>query len=519
MAADTRRRARRARTTVSLAAALFAMGACSSEDAPRYRVAVASFQHETCTFCPGDDTEAEDWRVRLAGDEVLGSGSYVRGLVRQAEDYGDIELLGLRSPAGVFGGSSRTWNTKAAFDQFLDAMIEDLEAAMPVDGVYLALHGAMAVRDVPRPEAEIARRFREVVGPDVPIAGTFDLHGNEDAEFLEHADFAFVTKRFPHYDAALQGERAARAVHRVMTGTYAPTTATRKPGIITATVLQWTGASPSMDIMERARRWEAREDDAFVSVFFGYPWSDVPDVGATVHVMTNGDQELANRIADDMNDFFWRVREEFAVGSFPLPDEAARRVIAAVRDGATPVAVGDYSDRPGDATHIFKAFEAAGIERVLHGAISDPGVLERLAERGAAVGDAFDEEIGGFTPSGGTPARVVGELIYFGSWQGYDRVAVVRYGAGSAVIIVPAYTQITDPESFRFGPLDPDDFDVFVVKSRAHFRRGFDETGFAPTILVVEAPGPFVGTTYLDALPYENVDLSLLYPYGTPPGR
>ena len=98
-------------------------------------------------------------------------------------------------------------------------------------------------------------------------------------------------------------------------------------------------------------------------------------------------------------------------------------------------------------------------------------------------------------------------------------MAVVGYGEGSAVILVPAYTQITDPEAFRFGPLDPGDFDVFVLKSRVHFRRGFDETGFARTIVVVEAPGPFVGTTYLDALPWENVDLSLLYPYGTPPGR
>jgi microcystin degradation protein MlrC len=110
-------------------------------------------------------------------------------------------------------------------------------------------------------------------------------------------------------------------------------------------------------------------------------------------------------------------------------------------------------------------------------------------------------------------------LTYFGEWQSYDQVAVVEYGDGSAVIIVPAYTQITDPEAFRFGPLDPAAFDAFVVKSRVHFRRGFDETGFARSIVVVEAPGPFVGTTYLDALPYEHVDLETLYPYGTPPGR
>ncbi|NNK64237.1 MAG: M81 family metallopeptidase, partial [Gemmatimonadetes bacterium] len=306
-----------------------------------YRVVVATFQHETCTFCPGGDVEAEDWRARLAGDEVLESGGYVRGFVAQSADYGDMELVGLRSPTGVFGGSSRSWNSNAAFEGFVEDMIEDLRASMPVDGVYLALHGAMAVRGVPRPEAEIARRFREVVGPEVPIAGSFDLHGNEDAAFLEHADFAFVTKRYPHYDASLQGARAARALHTVMSGRYEPTTATRKPGIITATVVQWTGQSPSSDIMERARRWEAREDDAFVSVFYGYPWSDVPDVGATVHVMTNGDQALADEIADDMNDFIWSVREEFAGGSYPLPDEAAQMVLEAVDRGVTPVAVGD----------------------------------------------------------------------------------------------------------------------------------------------------------------------------------
>jgi len=88
-------------------------------------------------------------------------------------------------------------------------------------------------------------------------------------------------------------------------------------------VYQWTGASPSLDIMERAKRWEARESDVFVSVFYGFPWTDVPDVGATVQVMTNGDQALADAIADDMNEYIWRVRQRFANGSLPLPDEAA----------------------------------------------------------------------------------------------------------------------------------------------------------------------------------------------------
>ena len=364
------------------------LGSAGSEEPLRF--AVARYQHETCTFCPGGDTEVDDWlraSEPLSGEALLSGGGYVGGFVKRAREFGDVELVPLTSPVGVYGGSSRSWNTKETFDHFLNIMLAELEEQLPVDGVYLALHGAMAVRDVPRPEAEIARRFREVVGPGVPIAGAFDLHGNEDAEFLEHADFSFVTKRFPHYDAYIQGERAARALRLAALGEYRSTTATRKPGVITATVLQWTGQSPAMDIMERARRWEARENDAYVSVFYGYPWSDVPDVGATVQVMTNDDQELADRIADDMDDFIWRVREDFAVGGYPGPEEAARVVATAIARGETPVAVGDYSDRPGDATHILSAFEAAGIGNVLYGTITSPATLEALAAANAQPGD------------------------------------------------------------------------------------------------------------------------------------
>ena len=123
--------------------------------------------------------------------------------------------------------------------------LDDLKSNLPVDAVQLSLHGAMATRDVPRPEAEIAKRVRELVGPDIPISGTFDLHGNEDGEFLKWANAAFVTKRFPHYDAPLQGERSANFLYRSVKNKFKSTTATRKPGVLTATVLQWTGAEPA----------------------------------------------------------------------------------------------------------------------------------------------------------------------------------------------------------------------------------------------------------------------------------
>lgn len=491
---------------------------CHSEIDETYKVAVASFMHETCTFCPGGDPGIEDWTYPgepVKGEDLLSKGGFVRGFVHQSREFGDIELVGLTSPRGVFGGSSRSWNQEEAFNHFVDLMLEDLKDKMPVDGVYFALHGAMAVRNIPRPEAEIARRFREVVGTNVPIIATFDLHGNEDEEFLKWADGSFVTKRYPHYDAYHQGERASRYLRRVMKGTYTPTKAVRRPPILTATILQWTGQSPMMDIMERARRWESREPDARVNVFLGFPWADVPDVGNSIHVMTNGDQELADEIADDMAGFIWRVRDDWARGEFPGPEEAVRLTRQAISHGETPVVLGDYWDRPGDATWTLKELIDQKVSGFLYATLTDEHALNRIWEEDIQPGDPFDMEVGGYTgEQAGEPVRITGTLAWRGSRWGYNQAAAIEFGEGNMLLLSPAYQQIQTPKSVRFGPVEPDDYEVFVLKSRVHFRRGFDETGYAKSIYIVDAPGDWFGTVRLDALDYENIDIGNYYPFG-----
>jgi len=499
----------------------FVFLSCNQQPNPT-RFAVIKYQQETCTFCPGGDAGIEDWTTNgpyLPGEELIGEdrtnfGGYVGGFVHKSKVLDGVEVVGINSPDFVFGGSSRSWNTLESFEYFMDIILTDLESKLPVDGVYLALHGAMAVRDIPKPEAEIARRVRELVGPNVPIAGSFDLHGNEDEKFLEWADAAFVTKRFPHYDAFLQGERSAEFLYKNVKGLYTPTSATRKPPVVTATVLQWTGKSPAMDIMERARRWEARNKDVYVSVFFGFPWSDVPDIGTTVHVTTNNNQLLADSIADDMAEFIWRVREDFVNQDFPMPKEAVQKTKEAIKNGLTPVALGDYSDRPGDATWILRELIDQNISNVLYAALRDERALEELEEQGAVTGDSFDRLVGGFTgEQAGDPVRITGEVLYFGPMWGYEKVAAIGFGNNNVLMISPTYEQIIRPESLRFGGINPDDFDVFVVKSRVHFRRGFDETGYAKTVLVVDAPGDWFGTIRLNALEYEFGPINELYPF------
>lgn len=480
-------------------------------------VAVIQYQHETCTFCPGGDTGIEDWtkyKPYLTGAEVLDSWGYIKGFVHSAKQYDDMELVGINSPDRVYGGSSRSWNSRESFEHFMKIIIEDLESKMPVNGVYLALHGAMGVRDVPRPEAEIAKRIRKVVGDHVPIVASFDLHGNEDQEFLKWANASLVTKRYPHFDSFFQGGRSASLLFRMMRGDYVSTTATRKPDILTATVLQWTGQSPSMNIMERARRWEARQPDTYVNVFYGFPWTDVPDIGTTVQVITNNNKHLADSIADDMADYIWRVRQDFAVGTFPMPEEAVNKTRQAIASDQVPVVLADYSDRPGDATWILKQLIDKKVNGVLYATLRDEGALELLKQENAKPGDPFDMEVGGFTgDQAGSPVNIKGTILFFGPHWSYENIAAIEFGENNLLILTPTYEQITSPERLRFGPINPDNYKVFVVKSRVHFRGGFDETGYAKTILVVDAPGPWFGTVRLDALDYKYGPISKLYPF------
>jgi microcystin degradation protein MlrC len=166
------------------------------------RIAVLHFSHETVTFLKNDTTLADFiYQGSPAKGEALlayDRKSYMGGFVKMAREFDEVELVGIESPLWPKTGTASGWITQEAYETFAGKMISEIAALGKVDGVYLCLHGAMGVRGVPRPEAELARRVREVVGPEAFLAATFDPHGNEDEEFLRHADLAFTVKYFPH---------------------------------------------------------------------------------------------------------------------------------------------------------------------------------------------------------------------------------------------------------------------------------------------------------------------------------
>ena len=484
------------------------------------RIAVLYFAHETVTFLPNDTTLADfTYEGSPAKGEALlahDARSYLGGFVKVAREHDDVELVGIESPLWPRTGTGSGWITEEAYETLLGRMIADLKAGGKFDGVYLSLHGAMGVRGVARPEADIARRVREVVGSGAFIVGTFDPHGNEDEDFLRHADMAFTVKYFPHYDSYLQGERAARMLVRAIRGDYAPKTVTVKVPIISPTVLQWTGASPWMDLVQRALVWEAREPDLYVNVFFGFPFADVPDVGMTIQAMSNGDDTLARKAADDLALWAWRRREDL-LGStkvHTIPD-GVRLAKEAIERGETPVVLADHSDRSGSATWLLKEIIEQGLSGVLIVTIADAKVSDALkAAGGVKAGDPFDMDVGGLADeSAGQPVRISGTVL--NAAEGYGQLwIVVEFGRGNVLVLSRYLVQVQEPLSLEALGLDVSSFKAFAIKSRVHFRRGFDDSGFAKTILLVEPVEPFLGTVRLDGLPYRNVDLKKFYPYG-----
>lgn len=488
------------------------------------RIAVLHFAHETVTFL-SNDTELDDFVYEgspARGEALLryDAKSYMGGFVKHAGEFAGVELVGIESPLFPKTGIGSGWVTQEAYEHFTGVMLRELQAQGPFDGVFMSLHGAMGVRGVPHPEAELARRVRKVVGPRAVLCGTFDPHGNEDEQFLQAADLAFCAKYYPHYDTYLQGQRAARAMVRTIRGDFVPTTVTQKVPILSPTVLQWTGQGPWLQLVNRALTWEAREPDVYVNVYFGFPWSDVPDVGMTFQVITNNNPALARKVAKDMAESAWRNREALLQSStIHTVAEGVALASKEVAAGRRPVVLADHSDRSGAATWILQEILARGVRRALVASVTDFALVQALNERKVQPGAAFDHEVGGRVDDSAGPAvRVVGKVLAKGQaldgTGGRSDWISVAFGDGNVLVVSSYLMQVMETTMLQEMGLPASDFDVVVLKSRVHFRRGFDDSGFAAAIFLVEPPEPFLGTVRLEALPYRNVDVTRFHPYG-----
>lgn len=377
---------------------------------PRFRVAIGGFAHESNSFNPSPTT-LEDFDIEEAGNspaELLDlwsrSSTELAGFIVAGKQLG-FELL----PALYADATPKGPLTQSTFETIASRLIAKMKSLGKLDGILLALHGAMVAENFPHADEELLRRFRAAFGMELPIVVTHDFHANVSPEIVRLATALITYKQVPHLDTKDRGIQAARILNRVLRKEVKITQAIVKPPMVYNIIFQNTYQKPFLPITQATMELEKHPKVLAASACGGYQWADVPFMGPSVIVVTDNDQALAEREARRIADMMWASRHELRL-NLPGPAEAVRRAINAPK---FPVALMDTGDNigggsAGDSTFILEELlkqKAQGWVFVL----ADRAGVE--AAKKAGIGGVFDLEVGGKTDHlHGNPVRIRGRV-------------------------------------------------------------------------------------------------------------
>lgn len=493
------------------------------------RIVYGGFLHETNTFAPSragweDFVTGGGWPGYSEGEQVwskiAGSNIPAAGFVEKAlADGHDIvpTVWTAASPSGPV--------TRDAYEKIASRIVEGIRDALPVDAVYLDLHGAMVAEHFDDGEGELLRRVRAVVGPDLPIAVSIDLHANVTEAMLSLADIVVAYRTYPHVDMADTGVRTYDLLlKRIARGKKQPIAIRRLPYLIPI-CWQTTDFSPAKDLYALLESLE--NADSHISFTTAFPAADF--AGCTPVIWAYADtQAEADALADKLEAAALEAEALFA-GKAYEPDEAVRYAAARATDGVRPVVIADAQDNPGaggnsDTTGLLKALVRNNAQRAAIGLIVDPEAVKRIHEAGA--GACIRLALGGHSGIPGDEPleeEFLIESISDGKFKAYgpyyrgfnmDVGPSACLRIGDVRVVVASYkVQMADTSMFRFAGIDPEAQDILVVKSAAHFRADF--TPIAGEIIVAAAPG-FMPVD-LSTLPWKHLPAGVrLNPLGQP---
>jgi microcystin degradation protein MlrC len=388
------------------------------------QLGIAGFTHESNTFATSPTTLA-DFQVDM-GQAVVGHYANtfheIAGFIAGADafDYGLYPLIAANAtPAGPL--------TAETYETLVTQLLDALKVAPRLDGLLLALHGAMVAENYPHADAETARRVRELMGPDFPIVVTHDYHGNVPEALVDYADALIIYKTTPHIDQRERGLQAASILTRTIRGEIKPTSAIVKPDLLFNIVYHNTSLPPMQPLMQAAIALEQQPGIVACSIAAGYQYADVPAMGPSIVVVTDNDPALARQEAERLGQMMWAIRDQLKPAILD-PDTAVRRAMAA-RQG--PVGLFDLGDNigggsAGDATTLLKALldhKADGWVMTLY----DPEAVEQCVQAG--IGATLSLQVGGHTDNmHGPPVPVTGRVrsLHTGDYMETER----RHGGG-----------------------------------------------------------------------------------------
>ncbi len=462
------------------------------------RFFVAMVSHETNTFSPlPTDRGQFEARGLHYGGEIIeryrDTGTCLGGMIDGAAAR-DVTLVpSLAAAASPAGRVAKDFYAEAR-----ERLLADLRAAGPLDGVLLDLHGAMVVDGLDDGEGDLLQAVRAAVGR-VPIAVTLDFHANVTRAMVESATLLHGYKTYPHVDMDARGREAALRLADVAGGRLRPTVAYRQPPMLPPLAGQLTARGPMRRLGDLADAMEARPGVISVSVFAGFPLADIHDAGLSVYVATDGDQPLADALADELAAAAWALRREFLHRALPIKDAVAR---ALALDGR-PVVLADIADNTGggaagDTTGILRELLRVGARPATVACLWDPAAVRACVAAG--VGATVQVSVGGrVDPSHGAPLAVSGRVRTLSDGRFVHKGPMCRGLEGRLgptavvdvsdvkIILISHRWQTLDPEMIRFVGIDPAGEKILVVKSSVHYRAAFEP--IARAILEVDAPG------------------------------
>lgn len=470
------------------------------------RIAIGGFQHETNTFAPtkaGWDAFniGGGWPPVTTGEALFeamaGRNISCAGFIDGARASGH-ELIATTWAAA----SPSAQVTDEAFERITGMICDGIRAAGPLDAVYLCLHGAMVTESHEDGEGEIVAAVRDVVGPDLPVIVSLDLHGNMTRRFHDLVTACVAYKTYPHIDMADTGRRTAEVLDRVL-AEGAPAKAYRQLDFLIPLSWQCTMMAPSGPIYDRMTAMETGEVWT-TSYLPGFPAADIADCGPSIFAYATS-QAAAERAADTIAADIARLEPDFA-GIIHAPDAAVAEALRLSVGADKPVVIADTQDNPGaggngDTTGMLKALVAADVQRAAIGLLVDRAAAE--AAHAAGVGAEITIPLGGISGiPGDTPleATYTVEALHDGNTTGtgpFYRNAKMRLGpsaclriGGVRIALASHKVQMADQNLYRFVGIEPTDQAILVNKSSVHFRADF--APIAHEILVAAAPGPMI---------------------------
>ena len=399
---------------------------------------------------------------------------------------------------------------QAFFDRLMIQWDADLHQAGRVDGVYCVLHGAGLTTGDHDPEGALLALIRRIVGPDVPVVATYDLHANVSDANVALVDAFIGYRTNPHLDMRERGAEAAEMMRMLLGGTKTHLAHIRLP-VVPPTVTQLTGRdAPNrpygelIDLGQQRMREPPYAGRVLnVSVMGGFAYADTPFNGLTV-VVTATDNTSAKALAREIAEAGWARREAFHPSLTSLED-AVRRAKATEDRDLHALAFADVADNPGgggrgNTMWILEAFCRAGVRDALVGVIHDPELAAEALRLGegahfeAHFNRGLDDPFSKPFTAQATVVAVRNQAIrgrrgiYANNTLDPGPSAALRIG-GITVVVISNRFQCADPVFFEAFGLDIGAARVIVVKSRGHFRGGFDEFFSHEDIVEVDAPG------------------------------